>query len=440
LKKVLILSYFFPPCNLTASQRAFGWAKYLKEYGYEPIVLTRNWDVPIKNSIDAFQSSGYEIRHEKNENFEAYYLPYKSTLRDKILIKYGGNKFNLIRKILTFFELIFQNFTNAVVPCRNIHEFADNYLKENEDIDLVLISAQPFILFRFGYLLKKNHNIKWLADYRDDWNTTEIDQYVRTSSFEKILEKYSEKKWISSSEIITTISDYYAQKISKFTNKKATVLLNGYFEDDFNLVENNSTLTGFKTLSALGKDDFIIVYNGSLYPTQKIEIFLNALKKLIKKNDTEINKIKIIFPGLEYDNHQSARVSEIMKDYKDNIITTPRISKKETIALQSSAHLLLMIAHENVKGIPSSKLYEYIALGKPTIACPLDNDIIENTLKNYNLGYICNDENEAFEVLENLYKKYLNGEYAALKPDTAYQKLFSRKEQTKILAEILNQF
>ena len=47
MENVLIISYFFPPCNLTASQRAFNWAKYLKEFGYNPIVITRKWDQPI---------------------------------------------------------------------------------------------------------------------------------------------------------------------------------------------------------------------------------------------------------------------------------------------------------------------------------------------------------------------------------------------------------
>ena len=52
LNKVLIISYFFPPCNLTASNRALFWAKYLKDYGYDPIVITRKWDHKIKSPRD----------------------------------------------------------------------------------------------------------------------------------------------------------------------------------------------------------------------------------------------------------------------------------------------------------------------------------------------------------------------------------------------------
>ena len=58
MKKVIVLSYFFTPCNLTASQRALGWAKYLKEFGYYPIIITRNWDLPIGKPEDAGISSG----------------------------------------------------------------------------------------------------------------------------------------------------------------------------------------------------------------------------------------------------------------------------------------------------------------------------------------------------------------------------------------------
>lgn len=429
MKRILILSYFFPPCNLTASQRALGWAKHLKKFGFYPVIITRNWDIEINNPKDALKSAGERIIHIQHADYEVYYLSYKANLRDRLYVKYGDNKFVFIRKLLTLIELTFQNFTNFVIPFKNIYAFAYNFIRKNPDIKLAIITANPFIFFRFGYLLNKKLKIKWIADYRDDWNTSEVNNHTKNpiQNLLSSIETISEKKWIASAEINTTISDYYARKIALFTNKKTEVLLNGYFEDDF-IINKGNELNKY----------FTIVYNGTLYPTQKIELFLSALKKLIDLYDTEIDSIRMIFPGLEYDKTQLLRVSNYMKSYESKIITSPRVSRTEIIELQSKSHALLMIAHDNTKGIPSSKLYEYIAIGKPIIVCPTDNDIIENTLAGYNLGYICETEEKAFAALQNLYEIYKRNKYKDLKPDEDFKNQFSRQKQTEKLAAILN--
>ena len=59
--RAVVLSYFFPPCNLTASQRAYGWAKYLNRNGYYPIIITRSWDVAILKPEDALKKAGNKV-------------------------------------------------------------------------------------------------------------------------------------------------------------------------------------------------------------------------------------------------------------------------------------------------------------------------------------------------------------------------------------------
>lgn len=65
MKKVLIISYFFPPCNLTASQRSMGWARYLREQGWDPIVVTRNWEQHISHPDKMHYDSGVNLITEK---------------------------------------------------------------------------------------------------------------------------------------------------------------------------------------------------------------------------------------------------------------------------------------------------------------------------------------------------------------------------------------
>ena len=425
MKKVLIISYFFPPCNLTASQRIQGWANYLLSFGYYPTIVTRNWDLKINSPEDTLISSGKEIIHEKNENYEVYYLPYKASLRDEIFSKNKNNRFiQKFSKFFTFKDLVFENYSNSAIPFANIYDFSVDLLKKDNSFELLVISGNPFIQFKFGYLLNKQFGIKWIADYRDDWNTTELDS--NSKGIKKIISKIqtkSEKKWVGSAECITTVSKVYARKIGDFVKKDGFVILNGF--------------DGILDNEYIFKDQiFRITYNGSLYPTQPIEIILKVLKKIIQYHSA---KIEIHFPGLGFDKNQKNRVQEEMKGFEKNIFITDRIPKNEVLKIQQKSDLLLMISHEGIKGIPSSKMYEYIGLKKRILLYPNDSDIVENTLLDTELGIICNSEEELFNGLLNLIILKQEGKLENPNFDQSKIDLYSRKSQTYEFAKLMNQ-
>lgn len=429
MKKVLIISYFFPPCNLTASQRSMGWARYLKEQGWDPIVITRNWDNHIANPNDINKDSGKEVIHKTSSEFEAYYLPYKGNLRDRLYAKYGHNQFILLRKVLSFIELVGSNFNKAFIPYSNLHAFALDYCKKHDDVKAIIVTGNPFEIFRFGYLLHKEIGIPWIADYRDDWTTSEMNNAKGLlNHFLFQLNKRSEKKWVGTSACITTVSPYYAQKIGRFVQKAGHVLLNGFFEDDLKTFQNRTLY-----------EDFTIVYNGMLYSSQQIEIFLAGFKNFVDANPKFRNKIKLQFPGILYLKDIALRVEKFMHGYEDTLLLTERISREKVLEMQAKAHLLLMVSHLGIKGVPSSKIYEYLGLGRPVLICPGDKDILDETFSPYNLGFIANTSEETFDVLSAQFQKYLDGTYESLQADLTYNQQFTRSTQVKVLADILNE-
>ena len=148
MKEILIISYFYPPCSLTAAQRPAGWVKYLHEYGFRPIVITRNWDLKISKPEDQLIDTGKEVIIDNSENFEIHYLPYKASLRDRIfnssnpILKKGS-------KLLTFINTIGENYSNRFIPFSNFYDYASKLIEER-NISLLIISANPFIQFRFA--------------------------------------------------------------------------------------------------------------------------------------------------------------------------------------------------------------------------------------------------------------------------------------------------
>lgn len=425
-KKVLIISYFFPPCNLTASQRANNWAKELNKFGYFPIVVTRKWDHKIESISDLGKPSiNQKIAVINNEKFKIIYAPYKSSLKDMIFIKYPY--LNFLRKLLTLAELIFQNFTIKILPYSNIFEIARQTIIK-EDIKKLIITGNPFPCFHFGFLLKNEFkNLKWIADYRDDWTTTELTS--KKSGLSKtlfMLDQRSEKKWLSKASLVTSVSNYYVKKISNFTKVEGIELLNGY-DDEVEKLTNQ----------AIETNQFIITYNGSLYNSQKIEPILEIIKELIKEYE---NKQEIIlkFPGLAFNPAQENRVRKVFSGLENKIYITNRIERKKVLKIQQESQLLLMIAHENIKGIPSSKLYEYIGLRKPILIYPSDKDIIENTLRKTKLGITGNSRSEIKTKLKNLIDEFIKTKKTKITGDENEIKSLSRRKQTQKLAEILD--
>ena len=75
MREILIISYFYPPCSLTAAQRPAGWVKHLHNFGFKPVVVTRHWGEETKTPENQLKSSGDHLIIEKNDYFEIHYLP-----------------------------------------------------------------------------------------------------------------------------------------------------------------------------------------------------------------------------------------------------------------------------------------------------------------------------------------------------------------------------
>lgn len=427
LKKILVLAYFFPPSNFAGSYRVYSWAKYFHGYGYYPIIVTRKWEEDIATFRDMSRSTTSEIVHEKNDDYEVFYLPYKGNLRDRIYMKYGESRLVWLRKLLSFFEIFLQNYIISVIPFRNLYDFLRVYLKENVDISFLITSGKPYILFKFCYMLNKEFGINWIADYRDEWSTHQW--YKDYDFFKKLFNKIEskrEKKWVSSSLFITSVSEYWTKRIANLVNKDGYVIMNGYDEDDF---KNNKKEELFK--------EFTITYNGTLYYSQNIDYFLQAFKNIVNKYAEKI-KVRIYFIGLSIDNVRANEVRKSLRGFEDNYFITDRIPKDQVISIQNRSHILLMIGHEEVKGWHSSKIFEYLACSKPIILCPSDNDVMQELIESTNSGFICNNEREVYDKLEALINEYLSaGELKILSNFDEIRK-YSRRVQTEKFAGILN--
>lgn len=416
-KKILILAHDFPPLNSIGAQRPLSWFQEFKNHNLEPIVITKQWD-DVKNSFDYYKpSKDKKVIIEKNEFGKIIRVPFHPNLRDR-LVKYDNFFIKIFRKVFSLFIGIAQYYFHFWDNNKRILIEADKYIKDNQ-IDYLLVTSEPFILMKYGYLLSKKHKIKWIADYRDEWTTNTLYSSNQIMQLQfKLFLRAKELKFLKHASLITTASPNYGTRLSSFLNKEVETIFNGFFTSEF---ENLPNLP-------LSKSVFEISFIGSLYNYQPLELFLTAYKKFVAKHKP--GTVKLVFYGANYNTAEKNRILGFDENLNEYIETTDRLHRTElhkTLNLNSSIFLLLADPEE--VRIPA-KIFDYIALKRQILLVKDDQSILSQIINESKSGRVATTTDQ---ILENLEFMYHNRE----KIESNSTGKYSRRNQTKSLADLI---
>jgi len=426
LEKVLVIAYRFPPLDETSANRSLAVAKYFQEFGYYPIIVTRNWNRPITNTNDQFFPSGDKITFEKKEGYEVYTLPFKKIMKYSVKNPLIKKVIGLIDNILLYFNCFVLNEYQIFI------DTIDEIIKNDPSIKKAMVIADPHQLFYVGYRLKKKYNIDWIADYRDEWNTLQV---TYTHGFKKSflhrlvfkIHKEVEKRWVSTAQYVTSVSPACTQRISEFVGVKGQVVYNGFFKENY-IVEHYNKIQ---------RDNHIeIIHNGTLYPTQQVEIFLEGVKLFVDRHPHYT--ISTQFVGIKYKQGAAERIMNAMKGYEHCVECTDRIPQKELFKKVKEADIVLHVSHgRQYTGLTSSKIFDHLGLMQPVICCPGDGDVVEEILTKSGLGIITDTPEDVYQALLGF---ITNEKRFDIHLDQEYIDTFQRKQQTKIFTELFNTF
>lgn len=389
-----MVSFYFSPCTLTPAQRLTYWAENFHRFGFYPIIVTRAWTKEIKTHQDTKLLLGDEVEVQKFPNYEVHYLPFQPGILDRAYQRFGEGLLRPIFLITKLFDVFLAKFTLAFTSYANFLPYLRELLKKDYPEKMV-ISGEPFYLFRIGYKLHQKHGIHWIADYRDDWSTNELQMEKGSGGLRKWIAKVEsnyEKKWVGTADSIISVSDPYTQRICDFLKKPGITIQNGFEESLLDLPE------------AELYDQFTVMYSGVLYPSQNIRLILDVLDRCHK----EKQPFRLVFLGAGFDIKEKKRIEALVPDHLKSLVeVTDRFTRQEALGMLQKAHVLLGMAYGKMKGIPSSKLYEYLAIGKPVLLCPTDGDVMERILMEVGLGFFAKDSEEGVArilELQNLYE------------------------------------
>ena len=424
-KKLLIITYYFPPAGGPGVQRWLKFVKYLPEFDIQPIVyVPENPTYPIIDEGLVSQISD-KVIVLKNKILEPYQL---ASIFSKNKTKKISSGIFPHKKKQTFLDKTFLWVRgNLFIPDARVLwvkpsvSYLEKYIREN-NIDTIVTSGPPHSLHLIGLELKEKLNVKWFADFRDPWTTIGYHKALRLSNYAAKKHKKLESKVLNTADTIIVTSKTTKAEFEAITNKPISVITNGY---DIENVEKQTLDTKF-TLAHIGS--FLSDRNPPFLWECLVEL-LNEIPDF--KTHLEIKLIGAV----------SQEVLDAISQFNltEYLNLLGYVSHHEAIAHQKKSQVLLLIEinSEDTKSIIPGKLFEYMVSNRPIIAIGPQGSDFADIIKETNTGVFFDYSEKAKlkSVILDFYNQFLEGK---LQSNGVGLQQYSRKNLTKQLAQLIN--
>ncbi|MBK6877228.1 MAG: glycosyltransferase [Ignavibacteria bacterium] len=418
MNKVLIISYYFPPMGMGGVQRTLKFAKYLRDYGWEPVVLTdspkKYYAVDMSLLNEAFDC-GIKIERTGEEITDASKIVTTAPNERMRRMLSRGAQFVLIPDNKKFWK-------------KKALKKADEIWEKYGGFNIVFATAPPYTDFLVGQEIKKKYKIPLVIDYRDAWVDSPVLNYYPTP-FHKMSNMRLEKGVLKdANRIITTNRRVKELIISRYQNidyNEVKIIPHGFDSEDFEKAANTELPI---------KSKMRFTYAGSFY-TRNPKFYLEGISKFFIKYPELKREVEFCFIGVVSKDFM-ALIKNL--DIEDGVHITGYLDHIDCIRfLLASDVLFLMISRgENDDAAMPGKIGEYIGSRKNIIAC-VPEGVTKKMLEKYDaVTFTEEDPVELMDTFYKYYQLYKSGRLPIANEEMIQQ--FDRKELTYDLAKELN--
>ncbi|MCE1198642.1 MAG: glycosyltransferase family 4 protein [Marinilabiliales bacterium] len=424
MKKVLIITYYWPPSGGAGVQRWLKFTQYLPEFGVEPFVLT------VDEKAASYAQKDPSLLSEIDSNLSVYKTPtsepygFYRKLSGKNEIPYGGFS---NRKKITMFDR-FSRFLRGNLFLPDPRKGWSKYalpkaleLIDSLQIDTVITSGPPHSSHLIGLRLKQIRKIRWMVDFRDPWTDIYYYKELLHTLPARLYDLSLEKKVLTSADFLITVSDHLAELlVDKYPilKDRCKVIPNGYDERDF------------LELPVLSNPKFTITYTGTISLSYRIQGFIEAVSLLpaAMKED-----VCIRFVG-SVPNEVGMQFKDL--DLEHLVEVVGYLPHRDAISQMAGASLLLLAIPDapGNKGIVTGKFFEYLASGRPILAIGPKGGDVEGMLRKAQAGEFF-DYDEVKEMAHYMEMCYNRSKTGDLKNQNSGINCYTRKNLTAELTK-----
>lgn len=387
-KKALIITYYWPPGGGAGVQRWLKFAKYLPQFGWEPVIYTpENSESPaedygllsdIKPGMKVVRKPIWEpydlykfaIGQKKSAKINAGFLTEKQKpgMAEKISVWIRGNLF--IPDARKFW----------IKPSV---KFLKKYLNDNP-VDVIVSTGPPHSMHLIALKLKERIGIPWLADFRDPW--TNIDYYNQLMLTKAADAKHRklESEVLEKADAVISVGKTMNEEFKNMAADKTKffVVTNGFDEDDL-------------PSGKIHPDEkFSLLHLGSMNKARNPEVLWKVLGKKIQEDDSFKKDLSIRMIGKTDITVRSSVLQSGLADFTEYIDYIPHIEAMKKL-MQAQVLLLPLNNAPNAKGILTGKMFEYLAARRPVLCIGPENGDAAEIIMQSGAGLCVHFNNEA---------------------------------------------
>lgn len=433
MKRILIITYYWPPSGGAAVQRWLSFANLLAERN-KVYVLT------VDKAHATYQLLDESLVNDVHPSIQVHST--KTSEPFKIFTFFFGKKSipapafsneanpSFIKKITRFIR------GNLFIPDprKGWKRYAlkkARQLLQGEKIDCVITAGPPHSTHFIGETLKKETGIFWIADFHDLWTDVIYYDMLYHLPIVKKLDQSLERRILEGADIVVTVGEKYKAKLlSKSSNlraEKIEILRIGY---DETLFENKG--------KRVEQHQFVITYTGTIADFYQPEVFITALKKVVETFPDVSFRLR--FAGILSDSIKTSLISSGLENILEDI---GYVSHKQAVKLMQDSTVLLLVnpVTKDEEMVIPGKIYEYLAAGKPIINIAKSGSETASIISDCHAGRTFNriEDKELALYLTQLVLQWKEKKNLDVEGNKNLVKPYSRREMTKHLEKVIEQ-
>lgn len=432
MKKVLIISYYWPPSGGISVLRSLKIAKHLRQHGWEPIVFT-----PENADYSAIDHNNFKDVPEGIEILKVPTIEPFKIFKWFTGLKKDANLNNVLsahdKKMGAAYKFSVWVRSNFFIPdaramwIRPSVKFLLKYLKENK-VDAIFTDGPPHTNTRIATLLKQKTGIPWLSDYQDPWSQVDYFQELILTKWGLKRHLQQEQEAFEAADKTTIVSPTWKQDLMSIGAKNVEVIYWGYDPEDYYDIEINTSISS----------KFSLVHAGVMGFDRNPKTLFQAIKELANEIPGFNNDFELILYG-QVD--QSVQESIKSSGIENMVNIAGNVIRKEAINSIFSAQILMLLLNQqpNAMGRVPGKLFEYLASKRPIFNLGPTNSDVDKLLQKANAGnnFEYDDHNGIKSYLKEKYEEFKQG--SLQKPLDSDIEEYTHSNLTQKIAGYLNE-
>ncbi len=425
MKKVLIITYYWPPSGGAGVQRWLRFVKNFRKQGYEPVIYT------VDNPNYALIDEGLEkqipdgIKVYRHKIIEPNSL-FSSKKKDKVykIQQQKGDRRSFVQKVSWFIR------GNFFIPDARFLWVKPSFrflskIMETEQIDVIVSTGPPHSLHLIAMKLKKRFNLPWLADFRDPWTSMDYLDEMFLTKWARGKHARLEKSVLLNADKTVVVGRTMYNEFKENYNIDAEIIYNGYESAE-------------KKIQSFSLDqNFTIVHIGSFLKNRNCNDLWEVLSEITKENQKFKEELEIKLIG----NVAPVVLENIEKnDLSENLNKIDYIPFEETQKYLHGAQVLLLPIDRihNAEFVLTGKLFEYLKSKRPILLIGPSNGDASDIIQQCNAGYCCDfeDKNQMKKTINQLFQLFLEEKNTIASKNVEQ---FSSPELTKRMALALDE-